>query len=118
MGMGTLTSRSLLILGLLAGSLALSLPAKAGNPRCFLHGVITPTGDNKAKASLSDMIRLHFDAAEKEKCEQMMTAYCTYNVKNKDYSPVRLKGSFKVDMDKAEESIYGFSDKCKLLSDE
>ena len=63
------------------------------------------------------MIRLHFDADEKAKCEQMMESYCVHNVKEKDYSPVRLKGSFKPDVDKSDETLYTFSESCKLESD-
>ncbi|MCO5143292.1 MAG: hypothetical protein M9962_09410 [Oligoflexia bacterium] len=99
-------------------ALCIGSSAYAGPPKCFLHGVITPTGDNKEKTSLSDMIRMHFDAAEKAKCEQMMTAYCTYNVKDKKYSPERLQGVFKADVDKSDESRYTFNYKCKLNIEE
>lgn len=103
---------------LFAIALCLSSTAFAGPAKCFLHGVITPTGDNKEKTSLSDMIRMHFDATEKAKCEQMITAYCTYNVKDKKYSPERLQGIFKSDVDKPEESRYTFNYKCKLNIEE
>lgn len=102
------------------GALFVSAPAFAGPPRCFLHGIITPKVDNKAKTSLSDMLRLHFDISnpdDKAKCEQMMESYCINNVRNKDYSPTRLKGSFKPDVDKSEETSYKFSESCKLESD-
>ena len=95
----------------------LSPMANAGEARCFLHGIITPVGD-KEKSSLSDMIRLHFDAADKAKCEQMISAYCQYQVKDKNYSPGRLKGSFKVDVEKSEEVTYTLSEKCKVVSDD
>jgi hypothetical protein len=105
------------ILVLAAGLILLTAPlAQAGNPRCFLHGIITP--ENGEKKSVSDMIRLHFDANDKAKCELMMTNYCKFNVYEKDYSPTRLKGSFKPDVDKTEENIYRFDRKCKLLTDE
>jgi hypothetical protein len=48
----------------------------------------------------------------------MMTNYCKFNVYEKDYSPTRLKGSFKADVDKTEENTYRFDRKCKLLSDQ
>ncbi len=94
--------------------------AQAGLSRCFMHGIITPKFENTEKTSLSDMIRLHFDvssADDKAKCEQMMEAYCIHNVKAKDYSPVRLKGSFKPDVEKSAETNYTFTEKCKLESD-
>lgn len=90
---------------------------KAGPAQCFMHGIIVPTAGNMEKASLSDMIRLRFDASEKAKCEQMMTAYCTYNVKEKQYSPARLKGSFKPDIDKSDEFQYTFTEKCSLITE-
>lgn len=92
--------------------------AEAGPAKCFMHGIITPTGENTEKSSLSDMIRLHFDANEKAKCEQMMSAYCQYNVKNKNYSPARLKGTFMPDTEKSEEYSYTYSDKCKVQTDD
>ena len=97
-----------------------SLSAQAGPPRCFMHGIMTPKLENKAKTSLSDMIRLHFDITnpdDQAKCEQMMESYCINNIKKKDYSPVRLKGSFKPDTDKSEETSYKFTETCKLESD-
>lgn len=94
-----------------------SLTVQAGPPRCFLHGIISPLADNSEKGSLSNMIRLHFDAATQGKCEELMNAYCRYNVLEKRYSPERLKGSFKPDVDKAEEISYTFSAKCKLQND-
>ena len=63
------------------------------------------------------MIRMRFDADEQIKCEQMLKAYCQYNVKEKNYSPTRLKGSFKPDIEKTEEVKYTFDSKCKLLTD-
>lgn len=100
------------------GSLLLSSAAFAGPPKCFMHGIISPVGENKEKPSLSDMIRLHFDATEKAKCEQMMSAYCQYNVKDKSYSAARLKGVFSPDTDKAEEYNYTYTDKCKIQTDD
>jgi hypothetical protein len=88
--------------------------AEAGSPRCFLHGIITPIYENKDKSSLSDMIRMHFEAADKAKCEQMMSAYCQYHVKDKGYSPTRLKASYKPDTDKSEEFTFSLSEGCKL----
>lgn len=92
--------------------------AKAAPPRCFLHGIITPLYEGSEKPSLSDMLRLHFDADNKNKCEQMITAYCQYNIREKNYSPERLKGSFKPDMDKSEEYIYKLDKKCKIIQPE
>ena len=69
---------------------------------------------NKEKTSLSDMIRLHFDASEKAKCEQMMESYCLNNLKLKDYSAARIKGSYKAAIDTSEETIYHFTENCKL----
>lgn len=92
--------------------------AEAGPPRCFLHGIATPVYENKEKTSLSDMIRMHFEANEKSKCEQMMTAYCQYNIKDKGYSPTRLKASFKPDIDKPEEFSYSLSENCKITEKE
>lgn len=109
-------NRKIRILCLAGGALLFSATAQAGSPRCFLHGIIVP--ENGEKKSVSDMIRMHFDANDKAKCELMLTNYCKYNVFEKDYSPTRLKGSFKVDVDKPEESVYRFDRKCKLLTDE
>lgn len=81
---------------------------------------MTPKLENNEKTTLSDMIRLHFDVSspdDKPKCEQMMESYCIHNVKGKDYSPIRLKGSFKPDVEKSEETNYTFTEKCKLESD-
>lgn len=111
----TLTRKICLVL--LAVLALASGNASAGGPRCFLHGIITPDSAME-KSSVSDMIRLHFDAKDKAKCELMMTAYCKYNVQEKEYSPTRLKGSFKPDVEKTEENIYKFTAKCKLISDE
>ena len=94
--------------------------AQAGSARCFLHGIITPRFENKEKTSLSDMIRLHFDIStpeDKGKCEQMMESYCINNVKDKGYSPRRLKGSFKPDIDKSDETTYTFSEACKIQAE-
>lgn len=94
--------------------------AHAGKARCFMHGIMVPRLENKEKTSLSDMIRLHFDVSEPEdqkKCEQFMESYCVHNVKEKDYSPERLKGSFKPDIDKSEETTYTFTQACKLEID-
>lgn len=95
---------------------ALSAPAWGAGPRCYLHGIIVP--ENGEKTSLSDMIRMHFDADNKPKCELMLKNYCQYNIYEKDYSPVRLKGSFKPDVKKRKEFVYHFDRKCKLLKDE
>lgn len=91
--------------------------AQAAPARCFLHGIVVPKSETKEKTSLSDMIRLHFDVSspdDKAKCEQMMESYCIHNVKGKGYSPTRLKGSFKPDMDKTVETTYTFRESCKL----
>lgn len=92
--------------------------AYAGPARCFMHGVMVPKLENKEKTSLSDMIRLHFDADDKAKCEQLMEAYCYHNIKSKDYSPAKITGSFKPDVDKSEETSYHFTESCKLETDE
>ena len=95
-------------------------PAHAGVARCFMHGIMTPKLENREKTSLSDMIRLHFDVSspdDKAKCEQMMESYCVNNVKGKDYAAGRLKGSFKPDVDKSDETTYHFTDNCKLQAD-
>lgn len=110
----------------LAGALAFfsmaacTIPADAGPPRCFMHGMIVPKIENKEKTSLSDFLRLHFDvksAEDKAKCEQFMESYCEHNVKRKGYSPQRLKGSFKPDVEKTEETTYKFTESCKLETD-
>lgn len=104
----------------LGGLLAFAQNAAAGNARCFLHGIIVPKLENKEKTSLSDMLRLHFDVKtpeDKVKCETLMEAYCTHNVKNKGYTPTRLKGSFKPDVEKSEETNYKFTESCKLETD-
>jgi hypothetical protein len=64
------------------------------------------------------MIRMNFDIKnpeDKAKCEQMLTAYCQYNVKDKDYNPTRLKASFTPDIDKSETFNYKLSERCKLV---
>ena len=91
--------------------------AHAGNAKCFMHGMITSV-TGAEKPSVSDMIRLHFDATTKKKCELMMKSYCLYNVKEKDYSPLRLKGTFKPDVEKSKEYTYSFDAKCKLITDD
>ncbi len=99
---------------------ACTKPAMAGQARCFMHGIIVPKLDNKEKTSLSDMLRLHFDVKKPEdqaKCEQLMESYCVHNVKNKGYSPARLKGSFKPDVEKTEEITYRYTESCKLETD-
>ena len=103
---------------LLVGLLFSSHSALAGGTRCFVHGVITPIYENKEKTSLSDMLRLNFDADTRAKCEQMMSAYCQYNIKDKNYSPTRLTAYFKADMDKSETINYTFSEKCKIKADD
>jgi len=94
-----------------------STSASSGSPRCFLHGVLVAAAGNEEKPSLSDMIRLNFDADNKEKCERIMTSYCNYSVKDKNYSPVRIKGSFKPNGEGAEEFRYSFSQDCTLQSE-
>jgi len=107
------------LFGLIALALALfAAPAYAGPARCFMHGVMVPQLENNEKTSLSDMLRLHFDANDKAKCEQLMEAYCYHNIKGKDYSPAKVSGSFKPDVDKSEETTYHFSDSCKLETDD
>lgn len=91
--------------------------AEAASAKCFMHGMITPK-DSTVKSSVSDMIRLHFDANNRKKCELMMRNYCIFNIIEKDYSPERLKGTFKPDVEKDKEYIYGFNSKCKLLNDD
>lgn len=90
--------------------------ALAGAPRCYLHGIIIP--ENGEKKSMSDMIRMHFDANNKAKCELMLKSYCDNHIYRKDYSPVRLKASFKADVDKPAETAYTFNRKCKLLNED
>jgi hypothetical protein len=97
------------------------LVSEAGQARCFMHGIIVPKSDNKEKTSLSDMIRLHFDVSKPEdqgKCEKLMIAYCSEHVQKKSYSPGRLRGSFKPDVDKSEEVVYKFTEKCKLETED
>lgn len=110
----------------LAGAFAFALmaactkSADAGQARCFMHGMIVPKLENKEKTSLSDFLRLHFDVKspdDKGKCEQFMESYCEHNVKRKGYSPQRLKGSFKPDVEKTEETTYKFTESCKLETD-
>lgn len=107
----------LLPLGLPLLIFLVALPAQAGSAKCFLHGIITPGSGTTEKASVSDMIRMRFDADDKAKCELMMKSYCQHNVREKHYSPTRLKGSFKPDTEKTEEFSYTFDSKCKLLTD-
>ena len=109
-------SKKALFLALLFLSLSSGLSAAwAGSPKCFMHGIISPLNESAGdKQVLSDMIRLHMDATTQDKCEQLMASYCRYNVLDKGYSPTRLKGSFKIDVDKPEEVIYRFSSKCKM----
>ena len=100
---------------------AFPLASEAGQARCFMHGIIVPKLDNKEKTSLSDMLRLHFDVSKPEdkgKCERLMGAYCEEHVGKKSYSPLRLRGSFKPDVEKSEETIYKFTEKCKLETDD
>lgn len=85
-----------------------------------MHGIMTPKLENKEKTSLSDMIRLHFDVKnpdEQKKCETLMEAYCVHNIKAKDYSPARIKGSWKPDVEKNDETTYHFTEACKLETD-
>jgi len=84
--------------------------------KCFLHGMIRPTGGNTAKPSISDMIRLHFDANDRKKCEVMMANYCQFNVREKEYTPEELIGTFKPDPNGKEEITYSFDKKCKLTA--
>lgn len=113
-----LTSKHWIRLASLLGLLFTGESALAGPARCFLHGIITPLYENKEKTTLSDMIRMHFDADDRAKCELMITNYCQYHIREKGYSPTRLKGSFKVDVDKSEETTYTIAENCKLLPSE
>ena len=92
----------------------LSSKGFAGPPRCFMHGVMVPRYDPADNNTMSNMLRLNFDANDKTKCEQMMMAYCQENVKGQNYSPIRLKASFKPDVDKTDETTYEFTEGCKL----
>lgn len=109
------TSKPWIRLASFLGVLLASAPAFAGPPRCFLHGIITPLYENREKTTLSDMIRMHFDAGDKAKCELMISNYCQYHIREKGYSPTRLKGSFKADIDKSEETTYTLAENCKLV---
>jgi hypothetical protein len=111
------TPKRLCCLPLALALFFLSPPAFAASAKCFLHGLISPSSGNLEKSSVSDMIRMRFDADNQPKCEKMLKAYCQYNVKEKNYSPSRLKGSFKPDTEKTEEVKYTFDAKCKLLTD-
>lgn len=100
----------------LLGLALLSGGAQAASARCFMHGIIVPPGTQKTQ--LSDMIRLHFDADDKKKCEMMFTSYCQIQVIEKGFVTDRLKGVFRPESkgeEKAEESRYKFDPKCKLL---
>lgn len=110
-----LTSKHWIRLASLMGLLLAGESAYAGPSRCFLHGIITPLYENKDKTTLSDMIRMRFDADDRVKCELMITNYCQYNILEKAYSPKRLKGYFKPDVDKSEESAYTLAENCKLI---
>ena len=94
------------------GMLASAGLAQAGNPRCYMHGIITA---DKAKPVLSDMIRLHFDADDLKKCKELMQGYCELQVVGKHYSPARLQGSFKPDVEKEPDVKIRFDAKCKLI---
>lgn len=108
-----MSGKNTLSFGILLLPLVVAATAHAGDPRCFMHGIIVPTAGEKAQ--LSDLLRLHFDADNKKKCEALMSAYCQYNIREKEYSPERLKGSWKEDSAKAEEVNYTFSPKCKIV---
>ena len=91
--------------------------ALAGNPQCYLHGVMKPKTGKKAE--ITDMLRLHFDAEDLAKCKRLITSYCRYNVSDQDYSPVNLEAFFKPDVDKKEKIIMKLSESCKIImSDE
>jgi hypothetical protein len=110
----------LLTSGLALVGMGSPLPSWAGQAKCFMHGIITPRFGAKEKTTLSDMLRLHFDvtkAEEQAKCEQMMESYCLHQILEKDYNPVLVKGSFKPNSDKSEETAYRFTEKCKLKTD-
>jgi hypothetical protein len=101
---------------LLACELLFARNSFAAGSRCFLHGMLRPTGSNEEKVGLDNMIRMHFEADEKSKCERMLQAYCLYNVKNKQYSTSDLAGSYKADLNKDAETKYHFNPDCKVLS--
>jgi hypothetical protein len=86
--------------------------------RCFVHGIIVPRYDTGDANSLSNMLRLNFEATDKPKCEIMMAAYCEENIRKQNYSPIRLKGSFKPDVDKTDETTYEFLENCKVKANE
>ena len=89
--------------------------AEAGKPRCFLSGVMVPKS-KKDDSNLGNQIRLSFDADERAKCEQMISAYCTYNVVGENYLPTRLQSYFKPDEEKDEKINFVLTDKCKISS--
>lgn len=93
-------------------------PAFAGDSRCYLQGTVSAVGANEAKPSITDMLRMKFDADNRAKCEEMLKSYCFYQLKEKDFSPVKLKASWKPDLDKKEEYTYSFNAKCKLIRGE
>lgn len=98
--------------------LAFAPPAQAGDAKCYLQGIISAVGSNEAKPSITDMLRMNFDANNKAKCEEMLKSYCFYNIREKSYTPVKLKAIFKPDVDKSEVTNYRFNSKCKLLVDD
>jgi hypothetical protein len=100
--------------GLIFGLFVLSEVSHAATPRCFLYGVLLHADGNAAQPSFSDMIRLNFEASGKVRCEQIMESYCSYNVKEKGYSPAKLRGVFKEDAGSSgEEQKYQFNSDCK-----
>ena len=110
-------SKALITILAMGASSIFSSPANSGNSRCFLHGVLVAAKDREEKKSITDMIRLNFEADVKEKCERVMTSYCNYNVQMKGYSPIKLNGSFKPDTDGRDEFKYSFSSECKIQAD-
>jgi hypothetical protein len=90
-------------------------PARPSAPHCYLHGILVPERESAEKPSITDMIRLHFDADSKEKCERMMASYCYANVKTRGYLPTRLVGVYKPDYDGREETKYRLSPECTLI---
>jgi hypothetical protein len=91
--------------------------ATPGKPRCYVHGYIVPSGQRDEKVTLTDMVRLNFEADSKEGCEQLMARYCGNNVKSEGYLPTKIEGSFKPDRQGTEELRYRFTQDCSLQSE-
>ena len=94
-------------------TLSILFPAEGHASRCFLSGALV-SDQNSAKPTLSDALRVNFDADNRRKCEAMMESYCFYNVKSESYSPSRIKGLFRQSHNDKEEARYWFSSDCKL----